>query len=78
MNEKNVKLIRSAVNSTGDELKGKLQPHPDHPERNPYAHIWRTIKEHYGVSYKELTDDKVEDILTLISTLRNQNPPGGA
>lgn len=72
-----MKIVRSEVNALGDELKGVLPPHPDHPERNPYAHIWRTIKEKYGVSYKELGDDRVDEILALIRTLRNQNPPGG-
>lgn len=72
-----MKIVRSEVNTLGDELKGKLPPHPEHAERNPYAHIWRTIKEKYGVSYRELGDNQVEEVLTLIRTLRNQNPPGG-
>ena len=71
MNEDNMKIVRSEVNTIGDELNGKL---PHHPERNAYAHIWRTIKEKYGVSYRELGDDRVDEILTLIRTLRNQNP----
>ena len=74
MNEDNMKIVSSEVNTVGDELKGKLSPHPEHPERNAYAHIWHTIKEKYGVSYRELGDDRVEEILTLIRTLRNQNP----
>jgi hypothetical protein len=76
MNDDNMKLVRAEVNMIGDELKATLQPHPDHPVRNPYAHIWCTIKEKYGISYRELGDNRVEEILTLIRTLRNQNPQG--
>lgn len=77
MNDVNMKLVRTEVNMIGDELKATLQPHPDHPVRNPYAHIWRTVKEKYGVSYRELDDDQVEEIIALIRTLRNQNPQDG-
>lgn len=77
MNDVNMKLVRTEVNMIGDELKATLQPHPDHPVRNPYAHIWRTVKEKYGASYRELDDDQVEEIIALIRTLRNQNPQDG-
>ena len=77
MNDVNMKLVRTEVNMIGDELKATLQPHPDHPVRNPYAHIWRTVKEKYGVSYRELGDDQVEEIIGLIRTLLIQNPQDG-
>lgn len=73
MNSENEAKIRALASAIGDELKGKLPPLPDHPERNSYAHVWRSIKEHFGASYKELSDEQVPEILNLLADVRS-NP----
>lgn len=70
MNVDNQKLIRSIVNLAGDYLKDKLPPHPNHPERNAYAHIWRSIKEKFGKTYKDLDDSQVLDIVCLVTSIK--------
>ena len=73
MNIENQKKIREIASNIGDELKGKLPALPDHPDRNSYAHVWRSIKEKFGASYKELSDEQVPEIVELLENVRN-NP----
>jgi len=70
MNNENKKKIQSAVVALGDELKGKLFPSEAHPERNSYAHIWHTIKEKMGKSYKDCNDNQVNKILKIVEELK--------
>jgi hypothetical protein len=70
MSPENQKRIQEAVAKAGDELKGKLPPLHDFPNRNSYAHVWREIKEAFGKTYKECTDDQVDEILAVIETTR--------
>lgn len=70
MTPENKKRIREAAGKAGDELKGKLPPLPDFPDRNSYAHVWREIKEAFGKSYSECTDEQVDEILAVIETTR--------
>jgi hypothetical protein len=71
MTPENRKRIQEAAGKAGDELKGKLPPLPDHPDRNSYAHVWREIKQKFNVaSYKECDDTQVEEILALIEETR--------
>jgi hypothetical protein len=61
------KLVLEAARLAGDELKGKLPPHPRHPKgRNSYAHIFERIKTKMGKSYKECDDSEAERILNII------------
>ena len=56
----------------GDELKGKLPLHPDHPVRNSYAHVWREVKHTMGKTYLECEDSDEEKILSVIrETVKN-------
>lgn len=73
MSPENMQKIREAVALGGKALDGNLPPHPEHSSRNPYAHIWHSVKEKMGQSYKECGDDQVEEILDHISYLVN-NP----
>jgi len=59
-------LIREAVRLGGDDLKGKLPPHPRHHQRNSYAHLYERIKSKMGRSYKDCEDWEAEIILDLI------------
>ncbi len=67
MNDTNKKLIWKLIQNHGDSLKNKLKPHPNHPYgRNPYAHICSSINKRYNCSYKDLSDDKIEELKSFI------------
>jgi len=71
MSPENRKRIQEAVALVGDELKTYLPPHVNHPGgRNSYAHVWHTIKEHFGRSYKELDDSQVEEIMAIVQRVK--------
>ena len=70
MKQENAKKIWQLILSTGDNLKGVLPDHPNHPKgRNPYAHISSEIKNKYGCSYKDISDDKIKDLTAFIKFL---------
>ena len=74
MNDDNAKQIWKLIQKTGDELVGKLPQHPSHPKgRNPYAHIALEIKNRYGMTYKDIPDDKMKELIDYIKFLR-ENP----
>ncbi len=64
MNSTNKKLIKEKVAAVGKSMEGRMAYSPMHPSgRNPYAHLWGSIKKEYGASYSELNDVFVTDIL---------------
>tara|TARA_A100000164_G_scaffold32818_1_gene25197 strand:- start:178 stop:405 length:228 start_codon:yes stop_codon:yes gene_type:complete len=74
LNKKNSSAIWKLIQETGDFLKDKLPPHPNHPKgRNPYAHVALMVKNHFGMSYKDISDDKKKEIIKYLDYLRN-NP----
>ena len=74
MSPKVQKIILDAARQAGDELKGRLPPHPKHPKgRNSYAHIFERIKSRMGKSYKECDDSDAQKILDIIEYYTN-NP----
>ena len=74
MNEENKKKVWKLIQKTGDELKGKLPEHPSHPKgRNPYAHVALCVKEKFNSSYKDIPDEKYDDVLKYIEFLKH-NP----
>jgi len=60
------KIIREAVRIGGEQLQGKLPPHPRLKKRNPYAHLYERIKSKMGKSYKDCDDPDAMRILELI------------
>jgi transposase len=66
LSKQNTKIVQEAVSLIGDSLKGKLPPCKEHPDRNPYAHIWKEIKDHFGKSYKYCDDSDLEQILKIV------------
>ena len=63
MNKENKKKVWKLIQSTGDELKEKLPEHPSHPKgRNPYAHIALEIKNKFGMSYRDIPDDRIPEL----------------
>ena len=55
-------------------MEGQLPEHENHPNgRNPYAHVALCVKEKFHYSYKEIPDEKYNDVLRYIEFLK-QNP----
>ena len=74
MNKENSSIIWKLIQETGDFLKGRLKPHPNHPKgRNPYAHVALMVKNHFGMSYKDIEDDKIPELEKFIEFIQN-NP----
>tara|TARA_B100000963_G_scaffold313599_1_gene291648 strand:+ start:377 stop:595 length:219 start_codon:yes stop_codon:yes gene_type:complete len=70
MNENNKKIVWRFIQKHGDFLKDKLKPHPNHPNgRNPYAHICLLINQKFSCSYKDICDDKVEQLKKFILSI---------
>ncbi len=74
MNEENKKKVWKLIQKTGDELKGKLPELPSHPKgRNPYAHIALEIKNRFGMSYSDISDEQISELEKFILYIRD-NP----
>ena len=66
MNKENASKIWNLIQETGDFLKGKLPDHPNHPKgRNPYAHVALEVKNHFGMTYKDIPDEKFNTMYTV-------------
>ena len=62
------------IQEAGDYLLNQLPDHPNHPKgRNPYAHVAICVKEKFGNSYKDIPDDKFQEVVDYINFLE-QNP----
>tara|TARA_B100001093_G_scaffold497912_1_gene545380 strand:- start:543 stop:770 length:228 start_codon:yes stop_codon:yes gene_type:complete len=74
MSPKNSHKLWKIIQSAGDYLDGKLPDHPNHPRgRNPYAHVALCVREKFNSSYKDLPDEKFDEILNYIEFLK-QHP----
>ena len=70
MNDENAKVIWAYIQEAGDKLSGKLPPSRNHPKgRNPYAHVAICVKSKFSQSYREIPDEKFEDVLDYIDYL---------
>ena len=71
MNDDNRKYLWNLIQSTGDFLLDKLPEHPNHPKgRNPYAHVALKVKTKFGISYKDLPDDKLEEVKRFLNFIK--------
>ena len=71
MNDDNKKYLWNLIQSTGDFLLDKLPEHPNHPKgRNPYAHVALKVKTKFGLSYKDLPDDKLEEVKRFLNFIK--------
>jgi hypothetical protein len=71
MNDDNRKYLWNLIQSTGDFLLDKLPEHPNHPKgRNPYAHVALKVKTKFGLSYKDLPDDKFEEVKRFLNFIK--------
>ncbi|MDP6857092.1 MAG: hypothetical protein QGH13_06140 [Candidatus Thalassarchaeaceae archaeon] len=58
------------MQGAGDKLLGKLPPSRYHPKgRNPYAHIAICVKKKFGQSYKEIPDNRIDEVIRYIDYL---------
>ena len=67
MNKENKIKLWSIIQEAGDYLIGQLPDHPNHPKgRNPYAHVALCVKEKFNVSYKDIPDKKLNEVIKYI------------
>ena len=74
MNKKNASKLWKMIQEAGDYLQGKLPDHQNHPKgRNSYAHIALCVREKFQLSYKDIEDEKFEEVVKYINFLK-ENP----
>ena len=74
MTPENSQKLWKIIQEAGDYLQGQLPEHPNHPKgRNPYAHIALSIKNKFNVSYKDIDDSKLKEVVDYIEVLK-KNP----
>ena len=74
MNEEKRRQLWKVIVEAGDYLKDQLPDHPNHPKgRNPYAHVALCVKEKFNASYKDVEDEKFDEVVKYISFLK-ENP----
>ena len=66
MNKENASKLWKIIQEAGDYLKGQLPDHPNHPKgRNSYAHVAICVRSKFKKSYKEIEDEKLQDITVI-------------
>ena len=71
MNKENASKIWKLIQETGDFLKGKLPDHSNHPKgRNPYAHVALEVKNHFGMTYKDISDEKCNEVINYLKEIK--------
>ncbi len=74
MNKENSIKLWKIIQEAGDYLQNQLPEHANHPKgRNPYAHVALCVKEKFNASYKEIEDEKYDEVLIFIEFLK-KNP----
>ena len=74
MNKENASKLWKIIQETGDYLEGKLPDHPNHPKgRNPYAHVALEVKNQFGMTYKDIPDEKYNDVIYYIEELKTKS-----
>tara|TARA_B100000900_G_C19927286_1_gene452051 strand:+ start:163 stop:390 length:228 start_codon:yes stop_codon:yes gene_type:complete len=74
LNKENKKNLWKIIQEAGDYLSSRLPSHPNHPKgRNSYAHVAICIKDHFRASYKDIPDEKFEEVVSYIEYLK-KNP----
>ena len=74
MNEENRRKLWTLIQEAGLYLLGQLPEHVNHPKgRNPYAHVAICVKDHFNLSYKDIPDEKFDEVVKYIEFLK-QNP----
>ena len=67
-------MIWKKIQEAGDHLIGQLPKHPNHPKgRNPYAHVALEVKTHFKMTYKNIPDERFDEVVEYLEFLK-QNP----
>lgn len=70
MNDENAKFIWAYIQEAGEKLVDRLPPSRNHPKgRNPYAHVAICVKSKFSMSYKEIPDEKFQQVIDYIDYL---------
>ena len=73
MNDENSKKIWRYIQQAGDKLVGKLPPSKYHPKgRNPYAHVALKVKDRFGCSYKDIADEKYQEVVDFLYLIQTE------
>ena len=68
------RIIWKLIQEAGDYLQSQLPDHPNHPKgRNAYAHVAICIKDKFKMTYKDIADDKFDEVVQYIEFLK-KNP----
>ena len=74
MNKENASKLWKIIQEAGDYLNVELPDHPNHPKRrNPYAHVAICIKNRFENSYKDIPDERFNEVIGYIEFLK-KNP----
>ena len=74
MKKENASKLWKIILEAGDYLQEQLPDHPNHPKgRNAYAHVALCIKEKFNMSYKDIDDSKLNEVIDYIEYIKN-NP----
>ena len=74
MNEDNRRQLWKIIVEAGHFLVGQLPDHPNHPKgRTPYAHVAICINGKFKMTYKDIDDDKFDEVVQYIEFLK-KNP----
>ena len=71
MNKENASKLWKIIQVAGDYLQDKLPDSTSHPKgRNPYAHVSLCIKDKFENSYKDIEDEKFQEVVDYIEHLK--------
>ena len=74
MSPDKARIIWKLIQEAGDYLQSQLPDHPNHPKgRNAYAHVAICIKDKFKMTYKDIADDKFDEVVQYIDFLK-KNP----
>ena len=74
MNKENASKLWKLIQEAGDYLQDQLPDHPNHPKgRNPYAHVALEVKNHFGMTYKDIPDEKFNEVINYLEEIKS-NP----
>ena len=73
MNKENTSKLWKFIQEAGDYLDGQLPDHPNHPKgRNPYAHVALKVKDRFGCSYKDIADEKYQEVVDFLYLIQTE------
>ena len=71
MKEEKARQLWKIIVEAGDYLQGQLPDHPNHPKgRNPYDHVAICVKSKFQKSYKDIEDEKFQEVTDYIEYLK--------